>query len=80
MLPGPKGLFIGKKSLYLSYIGLIGNSNFSQASLALGGLGGAVELMSLVGLRVQNLAVLRYLETLLCTAVCLDLGHLKYPP
>ena len=80
MLPGPKGLFIGKKSLYLSYIGLIGNCHLSQVSLALGGFLGAVELMSSVCLCVQNFACLRDFEALLCTAVCLDLGHLKYPP
>ena len=80
MLPDPQGLFVRKKSLDLSYIGLIGNRYFSQVSLALGGFLGAVELMSPVCLAVQYLAVLSEFETLLCTAVCLDLGHLKYPP
>ena len=80
MLPNQQGLFVRKKSLYLSYIGLVGNCHLSQVSLALGGFLGAVELMSPVGLAVQYLAVLCDFETLLCTAVCLDLGHLKYPP
>ena len=75
MLPNQQGLFIRKKPLDLSYIGLVGNRYFSQVSLTLGGFLRAVELVSSVCLAVQHFAVLGNFKTFLCTAVCFDLGH-----
>jgi hypothetical protein len=73
-----KRLFVGDQALYLSYVGLVGDSGLSETSLALSVL--LVQDMALKGMSADNLTVLGEFEAFLRSAVSFDLRHINNPP